>query len=105
MRGLHLRGMFKDKLFTLSRNWSATGGPSGFSKTPEVKASEYRKYTCGLLQCCKPMDPKLLSVGPGVSLFSIHHKWFGCTMQSEIHSCRIFLPVFSDSTGGSKDVI
>ena len=101
MRGLHLRGMFKDKLFTLPRNWSATGGPSGFSKTPEVKASEYRKYTCWLLQCCRPMDPKLLSQE---SLFS-HHKWFGHTMQSEIHSCRIFLPVFSDSTGGSKDVI
>ena len=81
LRGLHLRGMFKDKLFTLPRNWSATGGPSGFSKTPEVKASEYRKYTCWLLQCCRPMDPKLLSQESLFSQFITNGSGTPCSLR------------------------
>ena len=57
------------KACSLSRNWSAPGGPSRFSKTPEVKASGYRKYKCRLLQRCRPRDPKLWILGQE-SLFS-----------------------------------
>ena len=67
--GPHLKDMLKGTLFTVSRNWPAQRGPSGVSKTPEVKASEHRKYKCWLLHNGRPTDPKPRALGQE-SLFS-----------------------------------
>lgn len=38
--GLYIKGGFTGKLFTISKNWLALGGPFKVSKAPDSKALE-----------------------------------------------------------------